>query len=200
MYNNYGVVMKYLYKSIDDYSNSTYQDFLYTLPSSFQRKIDNLIRTDDRYQRILGRMLLRELLNDIYDESKIYYDINGKPLIDGTNFNISHSHKYVLVAVDENKIGVDIEKNRKVNLNIMKKFLTKDEIHNVINSDDKYLSFWIYYTMKEAYIKYLGTGITDIMNVKFKFDRNKYICLNDKSLKIFVSTEIDDYIFAIVYK
>lgn len=77
---------------------------------------------------------------------------NKKPFVNDFSFNISHSHQKVVLAVSQNSVGVDIEKiNPLQNLDVAKKFLTKQESENIdINL------FFEYFTKKESYFKMLG--------------------------------------------
>lgn len=109
-----------------------------------------------------------------------YYGINnpciarheeGKPYltnVDNVDFNISHTKGMVICGITDNgKIGVDVEHNRKVHKNVPIKVYHKNEINYLSEtldvSGDRFFEIW---TKKEAYTKYLGTGlrhnITDI--------------------------------------
>lgn len=195
--------MDYTYKSINDYSDNDYRVFLNSIPLSDQQGIKKIIQVEKRKQKILARILLKQVLKDKYhidyNEAIIKYNNYGKPFINGINYNISHSYDYVIVATSDKAIGIDIEKIRKIDLSIMKLFCTDIEQEYILNSNDKYLAFWSVYTLKEAYFKMLGLDLSDLKSIEFKFINNKIICDNI-DLNIKLSKEIDNYIFAIIYK
>lgn len=102
----------------------------------------------------------------IFDKTK-----EGKPFLaeyKNIDFNISHTDGMVLCGItDSGRVGVDVEHNRKVHKNVSAKVFHLDEISYVNSSpeqsEDRFFEIW---TKKEAYTKYLGTGlrnnITDI--------------------------------------
>ncbi len=98
------------------------------------------------------------------------YD-GGKPFLNeypDIDFNISHTKGMIVCGItDKGKIGVDIEHLRKVHKGVSAKVFHCDEIAYIdLSSDDSENRFFEIWTKKEAYTKYLGTGlrnnITDI--------------------------------------
>jgi 4'-phosphopantetheinyl transferase len=96
--------------------------------------------------------------------SNIYDNEYHKPLIDGINFNISHSNNLILIGISNNNIGLDIEMvNPTKDLTLLKKKIFNDEsIDNEI-----LIKNW---TKIEATFKYDGTGIiySDLKDEKIK--------------------------------
>ena len=77
-------------------------------------------------------------------------------------FNISHSREFVCMAISQDKIGVDIEKNSrfeyengKLKLALAKRITSNDELFYITTSKDLSL-VW---TLKESLLKCLGVGI-----------------------------------------
>lgn len=93
-------------------------------------------------------------------------DDNGKPYAENikVHFNLAHSYNLVLCAVSDNPIGIDTERIRQINTDIAKKYFTKREqeyvLENRINAVTRFFEIW---TRKEAYVKMLGTGISDFL-------------------------------------
>lgn len=86
----------------------------------------------------------------------------GKPYFinqQNIDFNISHSGEYVVVATTESgRIGVDIELiDQEIDLSLGAVAFTQSECNYI----DTYLDFFILWTKKEAYLKYLGTGFME---------------------------------------
>lgn len=126
-------------------------------------------------------------------EFKRNSDRAGKPL---PYFNLSHSGKFVVCAVSDKPIGIDIEGGRKVFLKTAKRFFTGAEyqwvckgysepkaceeqetnMHEPQNDEadpkqcERFLRIW---TMKEAYSKLSGVGIAHgISQAEFLPDEN----------------------------
>lgn len=93
-------------------------------------------------------------------------DENGKPYVENikVHFNLAHSYNLVLCAVSDNPIGIDTERIRQVNTDIAKKYFTKREMEYVLeNKIQEVNRFFEVWTKKEAYVKMLGTGISDFL-------------------------------------
>jgi 4'-phosphopantetheinyl transferase len=88
----------------------------------------------------------------------------GKPYIKGYPYfyyNISHTRNALAVVVADNPVGVDIEKLREAEPGIAKRFFAADEQEYIDNADsEKDRRFYDIWTKKEAYIKYLGKGLS----------------------------------------
>ncbi|MGI6168077.1 MAG: 4'-phosphopantetheinyl transferase family protein [Eubacteriales bacterium] len=99
------------------------------------------------------------------NEASAEYSYNqfGKPRIDGhghLDFSLSHSGKMVMCALsDSGPVGCDIEAPGRHNLAAAKRLFHQNEYHKIINSaipEHEFIRLW---TLKECYIKALGTGL-----------------------------------------
>ena len=193
--------MKYQYRCINDYTENDYKSFYNFLTKNDKLKVTKIIDDKKKKQVMLGRMMLKEYLNDInIDYSNIKYNKYGKPYIDNIYFNISHACDYVIFGTNDKEIGVDIERIRPINLKIMNQFCTDNERAYILSSKNQELAFWTIYTLKEAYFKMYGIDLSLIKNIEFKIVNNKVVCLNDQNLNIYISNEIHNYIFSIIYR
>ena len=84
-----------------------------------------------------------------------YLNEFGKPLSNDKYFNISHSHGYVVFIMDDVPIGIDIEKIKKAQDDLIS-YISNDEEKNYIHDDASFYEIW---TNKEALVKAYGTGI-----------------------------------------
>ncbi len=116
--------------------------------------------------RTILNLVLKCLLEKEIDDLIVKRDKNNKPYVESTlglKFNISHTEGLVLLAFFKREVGVDVEK-------INYKFEFKDILENcftkyeIINIDNNIISFYRYWTAKEAYLKYDGIGL--IRNLK----------------------------------
>lgn len=194
--------MIYIYQNINSYSSTDYINIYKSLPKNDQIHIDKLHNQLLKHQSILSKYLLSKILKEQYQidysNQTIKYGKYGKPMINHINYNISHNFDYVLIATNENQIGVDIAKIRPVNLNIMKHFCNQQELEYINKSQDKYLSFWRIYTLKEAYYKMLGKNLANMKSVTFIIENNQITCKNNPHLLVISNTDIPNYIYAII--
>ena len=111
-----------------------------------------------------GKKLLLRMLRDVgVNDPDIARDRNGRPYLvsfPNIDFNISHADNIAVcvLSVGEGRVGVDVEK---ANIGessprrdrLLERFFSKDKI----NSGKSLAELW---TEKEAYLKYLGTGLS----------------------------------------
>lgn len=133
-----------------------------------------------------GEILLLRALKDLGIEiiKPLEYEYyNGKPYLKEKYafYNISHTDDLIVLAISDQEVGIDIEKtNRRSKIN--KK-----------NNDPNYLKTW---TIKEAGVKYLGTGIKDLKKVKLE---NGELYINNQKL-LHQTFTIHDSFITVVYK
>ena len=192
------------YDNINNYNNNFYNNILNTLPKQDIDKINKILKPKDKKLSILSRYLLINILsqnyNINYNNLNIKYNKYNKPIINNLYFNISHSHDYSVVVTSNNPIGVDIEKIRKVNLNIINYFCTNKEKKYILNSENIYKNLFEIYCLKEAYIKMLGTNLSNIKNIEFIIKDNTISCPQNKNINIIINYDINNYIIAIIEK
>jgi 4'-phosphopantetheinyl transferase len=97
------------------------------------------------------------------DPESIRREPAGKPYWEGCHFNLSHSGPYVVLAVGESPVGVDVECFRKVRNEeaLAKRYFTPEEVAFAGNSQERFLQIW---TSKEARIKWDGSGLRTRLN------------------------------------
>ncbi len=77
-------------------------------------------------------------------------------------FNLSHSGDYVVLAVSDSPIGIDIEHKTKGYDSLAKRCFCEEEYKDILSAGDEEQQkqcFLEYRTMKEAYIKLVGEGM-----------------------------------------
>lgn len=121
---------------------------------------------------------------------------HGKPYLKDHpkfQFNISHTRNAIVAAFSNNEIGIDVEPIRQPNYKIAARFFTPSEYKYILNDKNQERTFYEIWTKKEAYIKYIGTGLFislksfDVMDYEIKslmhtFDTGRYIvstCCNE---------------------
>jgi phosphopantethiene--protein transferase domain len=146
------------------------------------------------YSEILVRYLACHLFNIKNVCIKFKTNNYGKPYIDSLPnfyFNISHTRNAFVIGISDNSIGVDIEKEKDFDIKIAKRFFTSNELNYILDFEESETNkyFYVIWTKKEAYIKYMGKG----MSIPLKsFD----VVSDDLSSKIY-TFKVYDYIVSV---
>lgn len=116
-----------------------------------------LFRPSRRFLSVAGRELLRYAAKMEYGVDTARYPEKctptGKPYLDGAPFcfNLSHSGDYVVCALSDTAVGVDIEKIVPISIKVMRRFLSPAALSPV-----EQMRLWTRY---ESYGKLRGIGI-----------------------------------------
>lgn len=162
-------------------------DALHTvLNEAEQKKAARFHRDSDRESSIAARGALRVLLSGYTGipaaAIEFRYSETGKPALvspafsqlpsrqhagDTVAFNVSHSGKWVVLAIGRNRcIGVDVETIRR-DMDVMtvaSRYFTPEEAALIANSDDQHATFFNLWSRKEAYVKAIGSGLFRELN------------------------------------
>ncbi|KAI9118743.1 hypothetical protein K1719_010188 [Acacia pycnantha] len=173
------------------------------LPSYDHSSITRFIKMEDRKRALVSRMLQYALVHDVmdvpYGELMIKRTLEGKPYLEydegdlkfpNFNFNVSHHGDYVGIASEPIcLVGLDIvsydvpqkETTAEFILNFASYFscLEWDNIVNAGTSNDVLIEFFRYWSLKEAYVKALGSGLTDDLS-KVEFCHTNWINISAK--------------------
>lgn len=109
----------------------------------------------------LRSMLSSYLVNQLSKE-EILKNSYGKPYFAlGPYFNISHSGKYVIMAISSKEVGVDIEENVEKDTDVLLKIFNEAEAKMVKEHAD----FYYLWCAKESLIKCIGASINKIKEI-----------------------------------
>ena len=176
------------------------------------RKKEILKKADinDRKRSLAGDILVKKYLSKMYGIPKEKIEIkkgkHGKPYVLNlpAHFNISHSGSYVVVAISDRPIGIDIEIIKDFSAILAKKLFNEDELKYISGTETsrkKFLmqkSFYEIWTAKEAYLKYLGDGISGGVNsLSFKLEGSK-LTPNKKDISLVYDYSIPGAVIAVV--
>ncbi|MFT4664112.1 MAG: 4'-phosphopantetheinyl transferase [Polaribacter sp.] len=156
------------------------------VPPEVKERAERFRFPRDAYNFVNGRILLQKGLRELGlddDLSKIQYQENGKPQLDGVYFNISHSdHRVVCVLSTEGEIGVDVEVRGTIELESFVNYFTETEWSDINEADDPIGRFYFYWTRKEAVIKALGVTLSwlhdielDAKGERFEFGGREWV-------------------------
>ncbi len=162
-------------------------------------RVKKFINKKDKIRTLIGEILIRTIIieNLKIDNKHIRLSKNpyGKPYLKeypNFNFNISHSGDYVLCAIDDKPIGVDVEEIKHLEFEeIAKNFFTTREFEYIVNEDSKFQldRFYELWTLKESYIKCCGQGLS-IPLESFSIKINKY-----KNIKVINNNKNREHTF-----
>lgn len=156
------------YAKIDPlYQEDKYFNYYQNLPKGRQKRVDNYAYQEDKIRSVAAFTLLIKLLDDnkiSYSPNDFKIDEYGKLYLDKVDIylNLSHSGQYVIAAISDAPIGVDVErvdadKNVK---EIIKYVLDIEETKEFNQSKDQIGFFYFTWSKKESYIKCVGKGLS----------------------------------------
>ena len=94
-------------------------------------------------------------------------DQNGVPLpFNGNYWSVTHKAEYVGGGIAQTKIGIDIEKIRRMKAAVYRKTARADEW--ALSHAKNIPIFFRYWTSKESVLKASGTGIRDLLKCRIK--------------------------------
>ena len=116
---------------------------------------------------VLAYRLLKQGLREEYGivGNPIFeYNEHGKPSIVGhpeIHFNLSHCKEAVVCVVSDQPVGVDVESIREYRESLVHYTMNDEEIREIESAEDPASTFIRLWTMKEATLKLIGTGISN---------------------------------------
>lgn len=149
---------------------------------SEQRREQALKFRHEQGQRlcVLAYQLLKHGLREAYgiSENPIFeYNEHGKPSIVGHPdifFNFGHCKEAVVCAVSDQPIGVDVESFREYKEGLVHYTMNDEEVYEIESAEQPEMAFIRLWTMKEATMKLIGTGISNDMKTVIDTQRYQY--------------------------
>lgn len=168
----------YMMKNTEQTWNTTHDTLFSLLSKERQEKILRYRYDSDKilslYAGVLTRLALMRELSCTNDQLAFVYTDKKKPRLlpdpahpYPVDFSFSHTRQAVLLGVTkEGQIGVDIEQLRSAPFRVMPSVFHPEEISYVehASTDKKNYHFYEIWTRKEAYAKYLGTGLSKTLS------------------------------------
>lgn len=174
--------MRWCWLDIRNMQVEEYENYYELMTQDKKERVNRYRFVDDKKRTVAGEILARQMISQWcqVEETFITFSGNqyGKPYaIDlPVHFNISHSSNLVVCAIDDNPVGIDVELIREIDLSIARRVCTKHELEYVY-SGQFYKRFFRVWTLKEAYFKCAGTGITEFKEVDVFRDISKKECI-----------------------
>lgn len=191
---------------IAECKNELYEKAIHIVSEERRKKSECYRYVDDSKRCICAGLLLQYgLYHKVgqLSEIEITYNEFGKPFIKNRKefkYNITHSGKWVAIVYGTTEVGIDVEKIQEGREELVDFCFSEEErftIYNHIEKEERIKQFTKLWTMKESYIKFLGTGLSTGLK-SFSVDATEgLITSNDGELK--KDLRIRSYQFATDY-
>lgn len=173
-------------------SFSAYEKYMSLLSEEQKQKINRrkaeMAKKLSLISMVFVRLKASEILGVKNDDLQFSHNEFGKPyLVNHQNFyfNISHTKNALAIAIADKEIGVDVEKVRKFNPKIAERYFMQEEAE-YLKEHSSSVDFFEIWTKKEAYLKWLGTGLSTALN--------SFNTLEQKNIK---TTHFGEYIVSV---
>lgn len=171
--------MKIYVTKISDISKEIIDKLCLFIDPERKSKIKRFINKKDKIRALVAEILIKTIMAETLGikSKKIIFNKNefGKPYLknyEKFNFNISHSGEFVVCAIDDRPIGIDIEQIKQIEYKVIaERFFSTCELKYIENADlcNQLKKFYEIWTLKESYIKCCGMGLSMQLN-KFSID------------------------------
>ncbi|MCL2051128.1 MAG: 4'-phosphopantetheinyl transferase superfamily protein [Lachnospiraceae bacterium] len=140
-----------------------------------QERLNRFRFREDFLRSLFGEAMIRTVAGEIISVSPEKLNISRpkgeKPFFPDypeLHFNISHSGEWVICAIGDTQVGIDIEEinNKAVSSSLIKKVLSEkeQEYMDQIADEQRNAVFYRFWTIKEAYVKCVGRGLRISLN------------------------------------
>lgn len=161
-------------------------------------KISKLALFDSKRLSLGVELLIKKACEDFeidYSLLEIVFNDNGKPYFKDSKyfFNSAHSGKYVILAISDKEVGIDIEHVKEYKQKVAERCFTKKENNYLDITNDKVDLFYRFWTLKESYAKCLGTGLSIPLNSFELTNDDNNIVIKDSNNYQFYEQKYEDY-------
>ena len=166
-------------------------------------------RRKHEVEHVTGRHLLDRVLKKDYgvESYRIEQESQGKPWLPSHPeicFNISHSNNLAVCAVGQVPLGIDIERIRPFNDNLLRKVLSAHEqelFEEKMSQDERQTLFFKLWTLKESFVKADGCGIRiPLGKISFSFGQDGQIRCNQKQYNFWQKEVENGYLISLCWK
>jgi 4'-phosphopantetheinyl transferase len=163
----YGVYVSRLLRT-DEFTH-----MMHSVSEERRAKVQSFIKPEDAARGLIGEALIRAVVRSKFNmpNHQIVFTTEryGKPVVAGLpsfHFNIAHSGRWILCAVDAAPVGIDIEEIKPVTLDIAKYYFSPEEYRWLMDKQEPQRTscFYDIWTLKESFIKWIGQGLSFPLN------------------------------------
>lgn len=169
-------------KILKDLGNEQFEKLVACLDSEKQGVIRSMKDADTALTALTSALFIRYIIRQRLglEQNEMHFGAYeyDKPYLIGNDtfhFNISHSGDFVVCAIDETPLGIDIEKIEYQNPKIVLDVLSEVELaqYNKLSAKKKIPFFYSIWARKESYLKALGMGLNTKLSDITVSSRNK---------------------------
>lgn len=163
----------YIVQIKENLLNDEFRILLSLVSQEKKNKIIKYHQYIDSQRSLLGDILARYSICEDFNLNNADLSFNtnpyGKPAISSRGkigHNISHAGRYIVCAVSDTPVGIDVEEIKPIDLRIAERFYSNDEYEYLTSAptESTYDNFFQLWTMKESYIKMIGRGLSIPLN------------------------------------
>jgi len=167
------------------------------LPPDIAAKARRYRQWQDAHACIFGRLLLTTALQEQGQTAHLHdiqYTAYGRPFLPHMpDFNISHSaHRVVCALATEDRVGIDLEAIRDLNIEDFKDQFSRGEWQTITNAPAPLQTFYHFWTAKEALSKADGRGL-NLPLAGLEIAPDLIVRLNDHSWHLRTIAHFDGY-------
>jgi len=173
-FNNYNVLDKkeiHVFKIRINQNHQKFQEkYIKILSEEELLKANKFARNEDSIRYLLSRFASRFILANYLltspTEIQFHLSANKKPMVDGVEFNISHSGAYIVMAIAPGPIGIDLEYIKEdFNFDdLLDDCFSVTEKQFILQKNEERIRFYLLWTRKESLLKATGEGLTNHLN------------------------------------
>ncbi len=120
----------------------------------------------------------------------LLHDGAGRPYLEGGPFvSVSHSRNFCALALSDRPVGLDAEELRPVRENLAARVMGPEEHAWYLRRGSREEDFFTLWTLKESWLKYLGTGLTGFPNDTAFFPEDGVWRLRGSEARFFTAQE-----------
>ena len=148
---------------------------------------------------VLAYQLLKQGLREGYGitENPVFeYNEHGKPSIVGhpeIHFSLSHCKEAAACVISDYPVGIDVESIREYKEGLAHYAMNDEEVRRIEASGHPAAAFIRLWTMKEATLKLIGTGISDDLKTAIDHERYQYMTVEREKYIYTVCSLATDY-------
>ena len=163
-----------------------------------QTKAKAFVKEEDRKKYVVSHLFLRRVLSHYFPrispkEWCFEENAQGKPYLHTKHgitfhFNLSHSSHHAYIICSEQYVcGIDIEESKNISLTegLTALLFSEEElaIYKRLSAEKKERMFYLYWTLKEAYLKALGSGLMELELSTLNFEPFIDMYVNENHFK-----------------
>lgn len=162
--------------NINSINKDLYSKLLNNIKEYRKEKITKLSLEKSKYLSLGVELLIKKACIDFgidYDLMELEFNENGKPYFKNSKyfFNTAHSGEYAICVISDKEVGIDIEEIKDFKNKVAERCFTKKENKYLGVTNDKVDLFYRFWTLKESYVKCIGSGLSIPLN-SFELDSN----------------------------